>query len=204
MTTRRSSMHALVLRSPHATPNSPSATRAGACRRRAILTAEDVKDLGGLPAVQSGVNPFTGRPMRSRHGVVRHVATPSHSCRGHDRSGRDAIEAIEVNWTPLPAVIGVAQAVKPGAPRSGRNIGNVLSMCDRDKKAPSCVRESPCGRRNIDRQSARRHQLHETRARSANTTPSGTSDADDRQPGSHRLRDILCQNVLKIRSKRCG
>jgi carbon-monoxide dehydrogenase large subunit len=48
-------------------------------------------------------------------------AVAAGDCRPLDHA-RDAVEAIEVNWTPLPAVIGLANAVKKGAPRSGREI----------------------------------------------------------------------------------
>ena len=40
---------------------------------------------------------------------------------------RDAIEAIDVKWTPLPAVVGVVNAVKKGAPQVWPDKpGNVL------------------------------------------------------------------------------
>jgi len=43
------------------------------------------------------------------------------------RSGRDAIEAIDVEWTQLAAVVGVANAVKKGAPQGlARSCRNVL------------------------------------------------------------------------------
>ena len=50
---------------------------------------------------------------------------------------RDAIEAIEVKWTPLPAVVGVVNAVKKGAPQVWPDhAGNVLfDVPIGDKKA---------------------------------------------------------------------
>src|SRR5262249_21098434 len=116
------SLHALVLRSPHAhatftinaTP-APSLPGVGL-----ILTAEDVADLGALPCLfQLETDPFTAPPYPIlAKGEVRHVGdaiafvvadTVDHA--------RDAIEAIEVNWKSLPAVTGGANAVKPGAPQ---------------------------------------------------------------------------------------
>src|SRR5258708_13195615 len=70
-------MHALVLRSPHAHAKfTINASRArGLPGVAAILTAEDVKDLGDLPCLFNlEVNPFTGPPYTIlAHAVVRHV-----------------------------------------------------------------------------------------------------------------------------------
>ena len=58
---------------------------------------------------------------------------------------RDAVEAIEVEWTPLPAVIGVANAVKPGAPQVWPDHpGNVLfDVPIGDKKATDAPPAAP-------------------------------------------------------------
>src|SRR6201985_394917 len=115
-------LHALVLRSPHAHAKfTIDATRArGLPGVAAILTADDVKDLGSLPCLFNlEVDPFTGPPYPIlAAGEVRHVGdavafvvadTIDHA--------RDAIEAIEVKWSPLPAVTGLVNAVKKGAPQ---------------------------------------------------------------------------------------
>ena len=135
-------MHALVLRSPHAHAKfTINAARArGLPGVATILTAEDVKDLGGLPCLFNlEVDPFTGPPYAIlAHGVVRHVgdAVAFVVAETIDQA-RDAIEAIEVEWTPLPAVIGVANAVKQGAPQVWPDHpGNVLfDVPIGDKKA---------------------------------------------------------------------
>ena len=136
------SLHALVLRSPHAHAKfTINASRArGLPGVAAVLTAEDVKDLGDLPCLFNlEVNPFTGPPYPILpKDEVRHVGdavafivadTIDHA--------RDAIEAIEVNWTPLPAVVGVLHAVKQGAPQVwAQHSGNVLfDVSIGDKKA---------------------------------------------------------------------
>jgi carbon-monoxide dehydrogenase large subunit len=118
----QASMHALVLRSPHAHAKfTLDASRArGLPGVATILTAEDVKDLGGLPCLFNlEVNPFKGPPYAIlAHGVVRHVgdAVAFVVAETIDQA-RDAIEAIDVEWTQLAAVVGVANAVKKGAPQ---------------------------------------------------------------------------------------
>src|SRR5437588_599246 len=203
----QASMHALVLRSPHAHAKfTIDASRArGLPGVATILTAADVKDLGDLPCLFNlEVNPFTGPPYPIlADGEVRHVGdavafvvadTIDHA--------RDAIEAIEVQWTPLPAVTGVANAVKKGAPQVWpQHSGNILfDVPIGDKKA-------------TDEAFAKAHAVAEISivnprvVASFMETRAAVCEYDAKRDhltltigsqGSHRLRDILCQNVLKI------
>ena len=201
------SLHALVLRSPHAHATyTINAANARALPGVAlILTAEDVKDLGDLPCLfQLETDPFTGPPYPIlANEEVRHVGdaiafvvadTVDHA--------RDAIEAIEVNWTPLPAVAGVANAVKPGSPQVwSSHAGNILF-------------DVPIGDKTAtDAAFAKAHAVAEIRivnprvVASFMETRAAVCEYDAKRDyltltvgsqGSHRLRDILCQNVLKI------
>ena len=203
----QASMHALMLRSPHAHAKfTIDTSRArGLPGVATILTADDVKDLGDLPCLFNlETNPFTGPPYPIlADGVVRHVGdalafvvadTIDHA--------RDAIEAIEVQWTPLPAVTGVANAVKQGAPQVWpQHPGNILfDVPIGDKKA-------------TDEAFAKAHAVAEISivnprvVASFMETRAAVCEYDAKKDhltltigsqGSHRLRDILCQNVLKI------
>ena len=201
------SLHALVLRSPHAHATfNLNATKARALPGiAAILTAEDVRDLGGLPCLFNlETDPFTAPPYAIlADGEVRHVgdAIAFVVAESLDQA-RDAIEAIEANWAPLPAVTGVANAVKKDAPQVWPDHpGNVLfDVSIGDKKAteaafakahavaeigivnPRVVASFMETRAAICQYDAKRDHL---------TLTTGSQ-------GSHRLRDILCQNVLKI------
>ena len=200
-------LHALMLRSPHA--HAKFTIDAGRARGRPgvalILTAEDVKELGDLPCLFNfEVDPFTGPPYPIlAKDEVRHVGdavafvvadTLDHA--------RDAMEAIEVNWSPLPAVAGVANAVKQGAPQVWPNKpGNILfDVPVGDKKA-------------TEEAFAKAHTVAEItivnprvvasfmETRAANCEYDAKRDhltLTVGSQGSHRLRDILCQNVLKI------
>jgi carbon-monoxide dehydrogenase large subunit len=203
----QASMHALVLRSPHAHAKfTIDASRArGLPGVAAILTAEDVRDLGDLPCLFNlEVNPFTGPPYPIlAGGEARHVGdaiafvvadTIDHA--------RDAIEAIDVKWTSLPAVTGVVNAVKKDAPQVWpQHPGNVLfDVPIGDKKA-------------TDEAFAKAHAVAEISivnprvVASFMETRAAVCEYDAKRDhltltigsqGSHRLRDILCQNVLKI------
>ncbi|HLG83107.1 MAG TPA: xanthine dehydrogenase family protein molybdopterin-binding subunit [Bradyrhizobium sp.] len=206
-TAPQASLHALVLRSPHAHAKftidaSKARTLPGVAL---ILTADDVADLGGLPCLFNfEVDPFTGPPYPIlAKDEVRHVGdavafvvadTIDHA--------RDAIEAIDVKWTPLPAVSGVAHAVKPGAPLVWPDKpGNVLfDVPIGDKKATDAAFAKAHAIAEISIVNPRvvasfmetRAAVCEYDARRDHLTLTAGSQ------GSHRLRDILCQNVLKI------
>ncbi|TKW79640.1 MAG: xanthine dehydrogenase family protein molybdopterin-binding subunit [Bradyrhizobium icense] len=200
-------LHALMLRSPHAhakyTLNAAKARSLPGVSL--ILPAEDVKDLGDLPCLFNfEVDPFKGTPYPILpRDEVRHVGdavafvvadTIDHA--------RDAVEAIEVNWMPLPAVVGLANAVKKGAPQVWpEKPGNVLfDVSVGDKKAAEAA-------------FAKAHAVAEVRIVNPRVvtnfmeTRAAVCEYDAKRDhltltvgsqGSHRLRDILCQNVLKI------
>jgi aerobic carbon-monoxide dehydrogenase large subunit len=203
----QASLHALVLRSPHAHAKfAIDASKARALPGVAlILTAEDVKDLGGLPCLFNfEVDPFTGPPYPILAGdEVRHVGdavafvvadTIDHA--------RDAIEAVDVDWTPLPAVSGVVNAVKPGAPQVWPDkpgnilfdvpIGDKKATDEAFAKAHAVAEISIVNPRVVASFMETRAAICEYDAKRDHLTLTAGSQ------GSHRLRDILCQNILNI------
>ncbi|WP_375414100.1 xanthine dehydrogenase family protein molybdopterin-binding subunit [uncultured Bradyrhizobium sp.] len=200
-------LHALMLRSPHAHATfTIDATRArGMPGIAAILTADDIKDLGSLPCLFNlEVDPFAGPPYAIlANGVVRHVGDGvAFVVADRIDQARDALEAIEVEWTPLPAAIGVLNAVKKGAPQVWPDhAGNVLfDVPIGDKKATEAAFANAHAVAEVSIVNPRViANFMETRAvvceynvkRDHLTLTIGSQ-------GSHRLRDILCQNILKI------
>jgi aerobic carbon-monoxide dehydrogenase large subunit len=200
-------LQALVLRSPHAhatfTIDTVHAkTLPGVAL---ILTAEDVSDLGDLPCLFNlEDNPFTGPPYPIlAKGEVRHVGdaiafvvadTLDHA--------RDAIEAIEVQWTTLPAVAGVRNAIKPDVPRVwAQHKGNVLfDVSIGDKKATEAAFAKAHAVAEITIVNPRvvinfmetRAVVCEYDARRDHLTLTVGSQ------GSHRLREIIGGMVLKM------
>src|SRR5258705_13889992 len=100
----QASLHALVLRSPHA--HAKFTIDAGRARGlpgvAAILTAEDVKDLGSLPSLFNlEVHPFTLPPSPTlANREAPHVSDAgAFAVAGTIPPARAAIQAIQVNWT---------------------------------------------------------------------------------------------------------
>lgn len=205
--TPTAALHALVLRSPHA----HAKFRIDASKARglpgvaAILTADDVKDLGGLPCLFNLPDePFTGPPYPIlARDVVRHVGDAVAFVVAETvEQARDALEAIEVDWTSLPAAIGLVNAVKKGAPQVWPDhAGNVLfdtSIGDRTAteaafaKAHAVAEITIVNPRIVTNYMETRAVVCEYDAKRDHLTLTIGSQ------GSHRLRDILCENVLKI------
>ena len=201
------SLHALVLRSPHAHAKFRiDTTRARELPGVAlILTAADIPDLGGLPCMFNlPDNPFTAPPYPIlATDVVRHVGDAVAFVVAESvAQARDAIEAIEIEWTPLPAVVGAANAVKEGAPQVWPQFpGNVLFDVGMGNKAATeaafakadAVAEiSIVNPRIVTNYMETRAAVCEYDAKRDHLTLTIGSQ------GSHRLRDILCQNILHI------
>jgi len=119
--TPEKTLHAAVLRSPHAharfTIHDIARVRAmpGV---RLVLTAAEIAQLnpmpvpGVLPGVETFVPPF---PVLARD-MVRYVGEATAFVVAETLAqAKDASEAISVDWQPLPHVIGAVEALKPGA-----------------------------------------------------------------------------------------
>lgn len=203
----QAALRALMLRSPHAHAKytidvSRARTLPGVAL---ILTAADVADLGDLPCLFNlEVNPFTGPPYPIlAKDEVRHVGDAVAFVVAETiEKARDAIEAIEVNWTTLPAVTGVANAVKKGAAQVWpQHPGNVLfDVSIGDKKATEAAFAGAHAVAEISIVNPRVvASFMETRAAVCEYDPKRDHlTLTVGSQGSHRLRDILCQNVLKI------
>ncbi|WP_407188810.1 xanthine dehydrogenase family protein molybdopterin-binding subunit [Bradyrhizobium centrosematis] len=203
----QAALRCLMLRSPHAHAKyTIDASRArGLPGVALILTADDVGDLGNLPCLFNlETDPFTGPPYPIlAKDEVRHVgdAVAFVVAETIDQA-RDAIEAIDVKWSPLPAVTGVVNAVKKGAPQVWPDKpGNVLfdvSIGDKAAteaafaKAHAIAEISIVNPRVVASFMETRAAVCEYDAKRDHLTLTIGSQ------GSHRLRDILCQNVLNI------
>ena len=203
----QASQHALMLRSPHA--HATFTIDAGRARTLPgvglILTAAEVGDLGGLPCLFNfEVDPFTGPsyPILAEN-EVRHVGDAvAFVVADTIDQARDAIEAIDVTWTPLPAVVGVVNAVRPGAPQVWpAHAGNVLfdvpigdkkAVEEAFAKAHAVAEISVVNPRVVTNFMETRAAVAEYDAKRDHLTLTIGSQ------GSHRLREILCQNVLKM------
>ena len=200
-------LHALMVRSPHA----HAKFRIDAAKARnmpgvaAILTYDDVRDLGVLPCLfelpdtKFKVPPY----LILADGVVRHVGDAVAFVVAETvEQARDAVEALKIDWQPLPPVVGVKNATQKNAPQVWPDQpGNVLfdvSIGDKKvvdaafAKAHAVAEISVVNPRVVINYIEPRAVVAEYDANRDHLTLTLGSQ------GSHRVRDIICQNVLKI------
>jgi aerobic carbon-monoxide dehydrogenase large subunit len=201
-------LHAVVLRSPHAHARftiTDTAVARGLSGVRLVLTASDIAALGEMPcgAIPEGVTvdvpPY---PVLARD-VVRHVGDAvAFVVADTVEQARDAAEAIAIDWTPLPHVIGAREALAPGAPRVWRErssnaaftmtIGDERATADAFAKAAKVVSLTVVNQRLVTNFLDTRAVVAEYDATSDRITLTLGSQ------GSHLVRDILANAVLKI------
>ncbi|GAB6876541.1 molybdopterin cofactor-binding domain-containing protein [Thermaerobacter litoralis] len=114
-------LHAAVLRSPHAHAR---IRRIDTARARALPGVHAVwtnQDLGPLAGPLPLLIPHPALRARTQYalapGVVRHVGEPVALVVAESRYvAEDALDLIDVEYEPLPAVVDLEEAARPGAP----------------------------------------------------------------------------------------
>jgi carbon-monoxide dehydrogenase large subunit len=201
-------LHAIVLRSPHAFARFRiiDVEKARAMPGvRLILTAKETADLGKFPVMfpLPGVtlNPPPYEILASSE--VRHVGDAiAFIVADTVEQARDAAEAVEVDWQPQSAVIDAVDALKPGAPlvwpdKPG-NLAFEKSVGDKAKTDQAFAGAARTVTLTIVNQRLVTNYL-DTRAVIAEY-----DEAKDRftltlgSQGPHRIRDILCKFILNI------
>jgi carbon-monoxide dehydrogenase large subunit len=118
-------LHAVFLRSPHAAARvlSVDGTAARAVPGVvSVIVGADLADVAPLPCLVARMlpdgSPMPRPPYRAlATDVARHVGDPVAMVVATSRAAaRDGAEAIEVEWSPLPAVTDAAAALATGAP----------------------------------------------------------------------------------------
>jgi len=209
--------HAFVLRSPMAHARIKRVDTAAARRMagvRLVATGDDVRadGLGDIPCTA----PLVCRDGKPRHdtprpvlalGKVRHVGEPVALVVAETVSAaRDAAEAVEVEYEPLPAVTPARDAIAPGAPALFDHIPrNIVFDWDNDTseahatdaafaKAARVVPLELVNNRVVVNSMEPRNAI-------ADYDPaSGRSTLTTATQGPHYVRNPLAETVLKIPS----
>jgi aerobic carbon-monoxide dehydrogenase large subunit len=213
-------LHGVVLRSPHAHARFRIAEAAVARGMRGVhlvLTAADVAELGPLPCVgvPEGVTvnapPYpilAGEEVRHVGDAVAFVVADT------VEQATDAAEAIAIEWHALPHVVDAVAALKSGAPAvwpdHAGNIAFETTLGDEQETARAFASAAHTVSLGVVNQRLVANFL-DTRAvvaeyDAAPTLPSPASGGGKGgvmtltlgSQGSHFLRDVLSQAVLKI------
>jgi carbon-monoxide dehydrogenase large subunit len=200
-------LHAVVVRSPHA--HARFALDAGKARARPgvrlVLTAEDTAALGPLPmqAGIEGVEIWTPAHPVLANDTVRHVGDAvAFVVADALEQARDAAEALELQWQPLPHVVGAVAALENRAPAvwpdKPGNLAFEVTLGDRAATEMAFAGAARTASVTLVNQRLVTNYL-ETRGVVAEYDP-----ANDRvtltlaSQGSHAVRDTLAGDVLKV------
>jgi carbon-monoxide dehydrogenase large subunit len=205
-------LHATVLRSPHAHARF-QIRDAHAVRAmpgvRLVLTSADTADLGTLPchAAPPGVTLAVPPYEILARAEVRHVGDAiAFIVADTIEQAKDAAEAIAVAWEPMSQVTGAAAALAPDAPRvwpdRPGNVAFEVALGDAEATAQAFAGAARTATLTLVNQRLVTNYL-DTRGVVGEYDP-----AADRytltlsSQGSHVVRDILAQAVLKIPQSR--
>jgi carbon-monoxide dehydrogenase large subunit len=199
-------LHAVMLRSPHAHARFSihELDRVRAMPGvRLVLVAADVADLGPLPT--PGVLPDVDiqipfYPILAKD-IVRHVGDAVAFVVANSLSAaKDAIEAISVDWQPLPHTIGAMTALARGAPvvwpdRPGNlafetELGDARATEAAFAQAAKMVSLTIVNQRLVTNYIDTRGVIAEYDGNRYTLTLGSQ--------GSHIIRDIICGQVLKL------
>ncbi len=204
--TPAATLHAVVLRSPHAHARFSihELDRVRAMPGvRLVLTAAEVADLGPLPTpgVLPGVDiKIPVYPILAKD-AVRHVGDAvAFVVADSLAAAKDAAEAVSVDWQPLPHVIGAIAALAPGAPRvwSDRpnnlafetELGDAGATREAFARAARTVELTIVNQRLVTNYMDTRGVIAEFDGQRYTLTLGSQ--------GSHIIRDIICNDVLRI------
>jgi len=205
-------LHGIVLRSPHAharfriTDTAAARAKAGV---RLVLVADDIAGLGPLPCqgavpeTQVAVPPY----LVLARDEVRHVGDAvAFVVADTLDQAKDAAEAVAIDWEPLPPVIGAKQALAEGAPHVWPDVaGNLVfdaSLGDKEKTAQAFASAAHTVSLSLINQRLAANYLDTRAVIGEYDKASGRITLTLSSQGGHALRDVLCNDVLKIPTER--
>ncbi|KAB2884559.1 MAG: xanthine dehydrogenase family protein molybdopterin-binding subunit [Pseudorhodoplanes sp.] len=201
-------LHAVVVRSPHAHARFRIADVERARRMAGValvLTGDDIADLGPLPCmvgVPGQDIPAPHYPVLART-HVHHVGDAVAFIVAESLEiARDAAEAIETVWEPLPAVIGAEAALKTGAPlvwpdRPG-NLSFQFSLGDPERTEEVFAQAAHVVSLKIVNPRVVTNYLDTRAAIAEYDSSNDTYTLTLGSQGPHAIRDVIAGRVLKI------
>jgi carbon-monoxide dehydrogenase large subunit len=204
-------LHAFVLRSQYAHATFKIRDKETARRMKGvklILTGEDVAHLGDLPC-KGLIKTISGEPVKPLPvpvlptDTVRHVGEAVAFIVAETLAqARDAAEAIDIEWTTLPSVTGIEEALAPKAPQLWPDRpGNVAFEAEQGDKAKTDAAFAKADRTVavtiVNNRLASNYM--ETRACIAEYDKAAKRwTLTLGSQGSHGTRDILAKSILKV------
>ena len=204
-------LRAVVVRSPHAHAKF-KINNADAVRDlpgvRLVLTHADIAQFGSVPC-QGVVNPMDEEKMwlapypLLAGDVARHVGDAvAFVVAGTLDAARDAAEAIEIDWEPLPANADTKAAVEDGAPlvwaERPNNIAFRTEIGDREATERAFAGAHRVVKLELVNQRVVANYMETRGAIAAPGTGGAPLTLTVSTQGSHTIRNAVCDKILKI------
>jgi len=204
-------LRAVVVRSPHAHARF-KIVNADAVRDmpgvRLVLTAEDTAGYGSVPC-QGVVKPVDEEAMwLPPHPLLvadeaRYVGDAVAFIVADTLDGaRDAAEALEIDWDPLPAIADTKGAVAPDAPvvwpERGSNVAFRSEVGDREATERAFAEAHRMVKLELVNQRVVANYMETRGAIAEPATDSEPITLTVSTQGSHTIRNALCDKILKI------
>jgi carbon-monoxide dehydrogenase large subunit len=205
------SLRAVFLRSPHAHAAFSFGdldTARAMPGVKAIYVAADFSNLGDLPCLApvpnsdgstTSLKPYPVLANGAAHHVGDAVAM---AIAESEREARDAIESIDIEWTPLPAAIAMEGAIMDGAPQvfseAPSNIAYDAHIGDKAKTDAVFAKAAHVVSLQIVNQRVVANYMEPRSAIGEYDPASGRCTLNVSSQGVHGLRDVLAGKILKI------
>ena len=204
-------LHAVFLRSPHAHATFSfgdlDAVRAmpGV---KAVYVAEDFAEMGGLPCLapmpnsDKSTTPLKPYPVLAT-GEAHHVGDAvAMVVAESEREARDAVETLDIDWTPLAAAIDMREAILDGAPqlysKAPGNIAYDAHVGDKAKTDAVFATAAHVATLTIVNPRVVANYMEPRSAVGDHDAASGRYTLHVSSQGVHGLRDSLAANIMKI------
>ena len=208
------SLHAVFLRSPHAHAKFTfSGLDAGRKMPgiRAIFTIDDFAGWGDMPCVamlpgsDGKTRPAKPHPVLARETVFHVGDAVAMVVAETAAAARDAAEAIEVDYAPLPPVVGSEAAVRPGAPQLHAGApGNIVydgHIGDKTKTDAIFAKAAHVSSIRIVNPRVVANYMEPRGAVAEHDSKTGVTSLHVSSQGVHGVRDLICGPVMKIDPK---
>jgi carbon-monoxide dehydrogenase large subunit len=203
-------LRAIVLRSPHAHAKFRIVNAAAARDMpgvRLVLTAAETASYGSMPC-QGVVKPVDEEKLWQppypllADGTVRHVGDAvAFIVAATVEAARDAAEALEIEWEPLPSIADTKGAAEDGSPvvwdERGNNVAFRTEVGDRATTEQAFAKAHRVVKLELVNQRVVANYL-ETRGAIAEFDEHGVMMLTVSTQGSHTVRNALCDKVLNI------
>jgi carbon-monoxide dehydrogenase large subunit len=204
-------LHAVFLRSPHAHAGfsfGDLETARAMPGVKAIYVASDFEALGDLPCLapmpnsDKSTTPLKPYPVLATE-AVDHVGDPVAMVIAEtDRQARDAVEALAIEWNPLPAAVDMREAIAKGAPQvyseAPNNVAYDAHIGDKAKTDAVFAEAAHVVSLTIVNPRVVANYMEPRGAVGEYDSATGRSTLHVGSQGVHGLRDVLAGTILKI------